>query len=65
MDVFQIEVGATIEFTHNIFIGGIDHGRIRTIATVLGIDEGSQTVHLGITQIGHDGEDMVAEVTER
>ncbi len=65
MEVFQIEVGATIEFNHKIFIDDVDHGIVRTIATVLGIDKRSGTVHLGITQIGHDGEEMVAVITER
>ena len=65
MEVFQIEVGATIEFNHNIFIGGVDHGQIRTIVTVLGVDNpGPQVVHLGVTQIGHDGKEMVSKVTE-
>ena len=64
MEVFLIEVGATIEFTHKIIIDDFDHGTIRTIATVLGIDQKLQTVHLGVIQIGHDGTELVSEVTQ-
>lgn len=67
MEVFQIEVGTTIEFYHDIIIDDVDHGRVRTIATVLGVrmgPKGSGKVHLGITQIGHDGAELVAKIAE-